>query len=272
MNIISFITANYVAREAGFALTEGWHQGNNATNDYFRPIDTFPRRFDALLKEIKRSGFKAIDLWIAHLHWAWATREHTKIAHSLIAKHRLQITSLSGNFGATKLEFEAACKLANTMEVRMLVGGASYFFYNRQMAIEILRNHRLEFATVNHQEASAEKLLEKVGTDNHDVIGVAIDTGWYTTLGNDLLNAIEELAPNLKMVQLKNLVDENRKETATYDGGVVPIKACVEKLIEIRYNGPIVVEHHPFDHNPTEECQMNLEILKRWLSPQSGIV
>ena len=67
MNTISFITANFVAREAGFALTEGWHQGNNATNDYFRPIDTFPKRFEALLKEIKQSGFQAIDLWIAHL-------------------------------------------------------------------------------------------------------------------------------------------------------------------------------------------------------------
>lgn len=267
MNTISFITANFVAREAGFALTEGWHQGNNATNDYFRPIDTFPKRFEALLKEIKQLGFQAIDLWIAHLHWAWATREHTKIANSLIAKHRLQIASLAGNFGATRMEFEAACKLANTMELRLLVGGASYFYYNRQAAIEILRKHRLELAIVNHQETSAEKLLEKVGTDNHDVIGVAIDTGWYATLGNELFLAIEKLAPNLKMVQLKNLVNENSKETAAYDDGVVPLQSCVEKLIEIRYNGPVAIEHHPFDRNPTGECQMSLEMLTRWLSP-----
>ena len=265
MNTISFITANFVAREVGYAITEGWHQGNNATNDYFRSIDTFPKRFDALLKEIKKLGFTSIDLWVSHLHWAWATKKHTKVANSLISKHRLKVVSMAGRFGATRLEFEAACQLANAMEVRTLIGTAPFLNINREEAVAILRKYRLEFARVNQQETSAEQLLNKIGYDNHDIIGVAIDTGWYSILGDGLLDAIEELAPNLKVVQLKNLKKADDTATSSYNKGSVPIQKCVEKLKEIRFNGAITVEHHPYDRDPCEECRENLEILKSWL-------
>ena len=265
MNTISFITANFVAREVGYAITEGWHQGNNATNDYFRSIDTFPKRFDALLKEIKQLGFTSIDLWISHLHWAWATKQHTKVANSLISKHRLKVVSMAGRFGATRLEFETACQLANAMEVRTLTGTAPFLNINRDEAVAILRKYRLEFAIVNQQEKTAEQLLNKIGYDNHDIIGVAIDTGWYQILGDKLFDAIEELAPNLKAVQLKNLQTSEGTATSGYNKGSVPLEKCINKLKEIRYNGTISVEHHPFDRDPCEECRQNLVLLKSWL-------
>jgi sugar phosphate isomerase/epimerase len=266
MNTISFITANFVARELGYELTEGWHQGNNATNDYFRSIDTFPKRFDSLLKEIKKLGFKSIDLWVSHLHWAWATKEHTKIANSLIAKHRFQIASMAGNFGATRLEFESACHLANAMEIRLLAGSAPFLRINREEAVATLRRYNLEFAQLNQKEESAEQLLAKIGYDNHDILGVAIDTGWYRILGDKLFDAFEELAPNLKLVQLKNLVSLDDMKTCSYPKGAVPVEKCVQKLLEIRFNGTVAIEHHPFDRNPAAECQQNLELLKSWLS------
>ena len=57
-------------------------------------------------------GFEAIDLWLAHLHWSWATPEHIAIARDLISRYNLAITSLAGGFGTNREEFEAACKLA----------------------------------------------------------------------------------------------------------------------------------------------------------------
>jgi L-ribulose-5-phosphate 3-epimerase len=270
MNTISFITANFVAREVGYQLTEGWHQGNNATNDYFRSVDTFPRRFDALLREIKKLGFQSIDLWVSHLHWAWATKEHTKIATSLVAKHRLQISSMAGNFGSTYLEFEAACQLANAMEVRLLAGAAPFLKINRDEAVALLRKYSLEFALVNQQEKSAEELLQKIGYDNHDILGIAVDTGWFQTLGNTMFNALEELAPNLKLVHLKNLVSKDANITCLYDKGTVPIQQCVEKLQEIRFNGSVSIEHYPFDKNPADECRHNLQLLKTWLAPATA--
>lgn len=269
MNTISFITANYVARELGYDITEGWHQGNNATNDYFRSIDTFPKRFDALLKEIKQIGFRSIDLWVSHLHWAWATKEHTKIANSLIAKHRFQVASIVGNFGATRLELEAACQVANAMEVRLLAGAIPFLRINRDEAVATLRDYNLSFAQMNQKEDSVDQLLKKIGYDNHDILGIAIDTGWFQILGDEIFNAFEELAPNLKLVQLKDVVAMEGNTTCVYEKGVIPIRKCVEKLQEIRFNGSISVEHHPFDHNPAEECQQNLEILQSWTKPQS---
>ena len=47
MNTISFMSANYVARQVNYQMTEGWMQGDAAPNAYFRPLDTF-----ALLKQL----------------------------------------------------------------------------------------------------------------------------------------------------------------------------------------------------------------------------
>jgi hypothetical protein len=73
MTTLSFMTANYVARETGYRVTEGWMQGDDAVNAYFAPVETYAARFAALLAEIQGLGFTAIDLWLAHLNWRWAT-------------------------------------------------------------------------------------------------------------------------------------------------------------------------------------------------------
>jgi len=40
---ISFMSANYVAREVGYAM-HGWGHGDRATNDAFRPLETYEGR------------------------------------------------------------------------------------------------------------------------------------------------------------------------------------------------------------------------------------
>ena len=49
MNTISFMSANYVARQLNYHMTRGWGQGETATNNYFMPLETFPQRFEDLL-------------------------------------------------------------------------------------------------------------------------------------------------------------------------------------------------------------------------------
>lgn len=266
MNSISFITANFVGRELGYQVTEGWYQGNNATNDYFRPIDTFRKRFNALLREIKDLGFQAIDLWMAHLHWAWATNNHTKIANSLIAKHRMKISSMAGNWGENQLEFEAACRLANAMEVRLLTGSAPFLASHRKTAVEILRRYNLEIALVNRREKDTDSMLRRIGYDNHDIIGVAFDTAGFHRMGVDLMEAFEALAPNLKLVRLKNIKSTRAASTCLYSKGCIPMENCVSKLKEIKFNGNLTIEHYRFDKNPAEECRQNFELVKNWLS------
>ena len=266
MNSISFITSNFVGRELGYQVTEGWYQGNNATNDYFRPIDTFRKRFNALLGEISDLGFHAIDLWMAHLHWAWATKDHTKIANSLLAKRRIKVSSMAGNWGENRLEFEAACRLANAMEVRLLTGFAPFLESHREEAVDILRRYNLEIALVNHREKDTHSLLRKIGHDNHDIIGAAIDTAWFHRMGVDLLEAFEALAPNLKLVRLKNISSTEEATTCHYGKGCIALEDCVAKLKKLQFNGTLTIEHYRFDENPSEECRQNLELVKNWLN------
>ena len=65
---LSFVTANFVARQLDYRMEKGWMQGDDATQAWFSPLATFAERFDAMLGEVKALGFSAIDLWAAHLH------------------------------------------------------------------------------------------------------------------------------------------------------------------------------------------------------------
>ena len=45
MRKISFMSANFVAREIGYNMDSGWMQGDTATNEHFSPLATFEERF-----------------------------------------------------------------------------------------------------------------------------------------------------------------------------------------------------------------------------------
>ena len=79
MNILSFMSANFVARELGYGMTQGWMQGDATTQAFYKPLETFEQRFDALLGDIAADGFTAMDLWGAHLHHAWIFYHHWKL-------------------------------------------------------------------------------------------------------------------------------------------------------------------------------------------------
>ena len=44
MNILAFVTANYVARQVGYDMSTGWGRADEATQAHFRPIETFEAR------------------------------------------------------------------------------------------------------------------------------------------------------------------------------------------------------------------------------------
>src|SRR5207244_10513654 len=58
-NAISFMSANYVARQTGYAM-HGWGHGDRTTNDWFRPLETYRARFDELLGDVRALGFDTI--------------------------------------------------------------------------------------------------------------------------------------------------------------------------------------------------------------------
>ncbi len=262
---ISFMSANYVAKQLDFKMTEGWGQGDQATNAYYRPLDTFGERFDALLREISTMGFDALDLWTAHLNWAWATKDHLAIARELLQRHDLQVVSLAGSFGATRAEFEAACRLAVEVGTTILGGNVQLLSSERAAVVSLLKEHGLKLAIENHPEKSPEEMLEKIGDGGDGTIGTAVDTGWYGTQAYDAVQAIERLEEHIMHVHLKDVLATGAHETCRYGQGVVPIEACVKTLKRIGYSGAYSIEHEPDHYDPTEDCRAMLPMLRGWL-------
>jgi L-ribulose-5-phosphate 3-epimerase len=268
-NTISFMSANYVARQLGYNMTRGWGQGDTATSEYFQPIETFRERFEEILRDIRAMNFNAMDLWTSHLSPIWATDEHLAIARDLLAQYQLPVVSLAGWFGSTAEEFDATCRLATALGVPVLGGSTSMLQKDRPFVVAALKQHNLKLGLENHPEKTPNELREKIGDGGDGTIGVCVDTGWFGTQGYDAAKALEELSDVLFHVHLKDVLAVGAHDTCRFGQGVVPIHECVETLQRIGYSGPISVEHEPERFDPTEDVIASCALLQEWLAPDS---
>lgn len=262
---ISFMMANYVARQLGYHMTGGFGQGEQATCDYFRPIDTFAGRFEGWLLDVRAMGFQAIDMWTGVIHPDWATQEHLTQARELLRKHGIAAYSYGGWIGSTPEFFTCMCELATALDIPVLGGATSMVLKARNFVVDTLKGYGLRLGIENHPEKSVEELLAKIGDGGDGTIGATVDTGWFGTQGVDAAEALERLAPHLFLVHLKDVREVGAHDTCRYGDGVVPVERCVRVLQEVGYSGTISVEHEPDYYDPTEECVANLQMLKNWL-------
>ncbi len=266
MNTISFMTANYVARELGYHMTE-WGAGDRATQQHYKPIATYHERLNEVFAEIEAMGFDAIDLWLPLLHPEWATAEHVSIAQNLLHEHKLKVVSLAGWFGSTPDQFERSCQLAQTFGAAVLGGNTSVLEKDRAFVANTLRQYAVKLGVENHPEKTPDVLLRKMGLGDADVIGAAVDTGWFGTQAYDAARAIGELRERLFLVHMKDVREVGTHHTCRYGEGIVPIRECVETLKRIGYSGVISVEHEPETFDPTEDVKASYAMLREWLNP-----
>ena len=249
---LSFMGANYVGRELGYGAAAEWGPFDVATNAAFEPIETFGARFDALLTAVVAAGFEALDLWLAHLNWRWATPEHVAIARDLLDRHGLRVVSLAGNFGSTPAELASACALANALDVDLLGGMGDVLSNDRAGAESVLRDHGVRFGYENHPEKSPQEVLELIGAAE-DVLGATVDTGWWATQGYDPVQAIRDLRERLFHVHLKDVEAQGTHISCMHGEGIARIADCVDALLDTGYPGALSIEHEPFDRDPTGE-------------------
>jgi sugar phosphate isomerase/epimerase len=266
MTTISFMTANYVARQLDYTMTGGWGQGDAATQAYFRPTETFAERFEDLLAEIADLGFESIDLWVAHLHPLWATPNHIATAQDLLGKFGLRVSSLAGGFGSTLAEFTASCRLATALGAPILGGGTPLLASDRSGLVDLLVEHNLVLGYENHPEKTPAEVLDKIGGGVPGRIGVTVDTGWFGTQGYDAATAITELADTLVYVHLKDVLAVGAHETCRFGQGIVPIERCVKALLHIGYAGGISIEHEPEHSNPNDDVRASFVLLQSFLA------
>ncbi len=265
MNTISFISANFVARELGYNMTEGWMQGDTATQAYFAPLETFQSRFDAMLLEVKNMGFSAIDLWGAHLNPSWATSEHLQIASKSLQAHGLIVPSLAASCGSLE-QVEGFCRVANAVGASVIAGGMPILQTKRSEVVAILKAHNVKIGLENHPEKTAREILQQIGDGADGFVGAACDTGWWATQGFDATQAIRELTVHLFAVHFKDIKAAHEHDTCAFGDGIVNIKACAQTILEIGYTGAIGIEHEPEDHNPTQDVLQSKKLLETWLS------
>ncbi len=266
MNKISFMGANFVARQLNYNMTGEWSRGEQAADDYFKPLGTFRERFDEMLRIISRLGFQAMDLWLPHLNPAWASEQHIQTACDLLDKYKLKVPSIAGWLGSTPAQFEAICQLAQMLECPVLGGGTTMLNKDRAFVVRTLQRYDLKLGIENHPEKSAVELLTKIGDGGEGRIGATVDTGWFGTQGYDAAQEIRELGDKVFHVHLKDVLAVGAHDTCRYGLGIVPLAECVRVLKQQGYQGAISVEHEPYHFDPTEDCGASLVMLQNWLT------
>ena len=259
MTAVSFMTANEVARQTGFAM-HGWGHGDRTTNEHFRPLETYAARFDELLGRIRGLGFDTIDLWAAHLSPEWATAEHVAAARELLDGHGLRVSSYATWVGPSTIE--RSCELALAVGTDLLGGGMSG---DPAALVPVLREYGIRLGIENHPERTPDEVLEQVEL-GEGTLGATVDTGWWATQGYDPVRAIEELGVHVLHVHLKDVLGPGEPhETCRWGEGIVDVETCVRALGRLGYTGAIAVEHEPEREDPSEDCrEMRTELL-RWL-------
>ena len=265
MNALSFVTANFIARQAGYHLSGGWDEGQRTTEDYFRPPNTFERRFDEMLAEIGEMGFQAVDIWTGQLNPAWATAEQVSQARRCVERHGLAVVSVAGYFGATPEEFEPVCRLAAGLGAPILGGVAPVLGAHRAQVTAMLKAFGVRLAIENHRESSAGEVLAELGPAD-PLLGACVDTGSFATRGCDAAQAIAQLGERVIHVHFRDVAPGGTDESVAFGHGCVPLPACVAALRHGNYVGAISVEHEPEDHPPHEDCRASLRQLRGWLS------
>jgi sugar phosphate isomerase/epimerase len=266
---LSFMSANYVAKELGYGAADDWGPFDAATNEAFAPLEAFPARFDALLASITGIGFDAIDLWFGHLNWCWATPEHVALARDALAHHGVRLVSLAGSIGETTDDVAAACRLANDLDVDLVAGVAPVLRHDREGVAAVLEAHGVRFGLENHPERTPAEVLAAIGDSPY--LGAAVDTGWWATQGYDPVLAIHELSDRLFHVHLKDVAAPGTHVPRAHGDGCARIEACVEALLELGYSGPVSIEHHTYDHDPTPECARMLARVREQLAARREV-
>ncbi|HET7567753.1 MAG TPA: sugar phosphate isomerase/epimerase [Gaiellaceae bacterium] len=258
-NAISFMTANFVARETGYAMRD-WGHGHHATSDAFAPLATFAERFDGLLGEIRELGFDAIDLWSAHLAPEWATDAHVEAARAALDRHGLSVASYATSVSPG--DVDRVCELASAVGVDLLTGG---FSSDVERLAPALERHGVRLGFENHPERTPAEVLATIDRGG-PMLGATVDTGWWGTQGYDPVRAIEELDGRILHVHLKDVLARGAHDTCRWGLGVVPIEDCVRALGRIGYEGPLSVEHEPPDVDPSDDARAMRAELAGWLA------
>jgi L-ribulose-5-phosphate 3-epimerase len=264
---VSFITANYVAREVNYSLRPfNWGAADKATVEAFHGPQ-FGEKFDELCRLVTEAGFANIDVWVAHLNPFVASRSMVDEAASILKARGLTVVAYTGGLGRpdmTRADAEKVYQTAKAIGAPVL--GVGLHPTNARLAYDLGQEYGIKYAIENHPEKNPQELLARIG-DYGEVIGVTQDTGFWGMFNYDAVKATHELKDHLLHMHLKQVHQTaDGWHSCAYDQGVVDIQGVVGALKEIGYQGAISVEHEPAHEDPTPAVVHSAQLLRKWLA------
>jgi len=268
---VSFITANYVAREVNYSLNPfNWGTADRATVEAFQGPQ-FGQKFDELCRLVKGAGFTNIDVWVAHLNPFVASRSMVDEAASILKAHGLTVVAYTGGLGRPEISRSDAIKVYETAKaIGAPLLGVGLNPGNARLAYDLGKEYGIRYAIENHPEKNPQELLARIG-DYGEVIGVTQDTGFWGMFGYDAVKATHELKDHLFHMHLKQVRQTaDGWHSCAYDEGVVDVEGVVGALREIGYHGAISVEHEPAHDDPMPAVVHSADLLRNWLGNLAG--
>ena len=136
---------------------------------------------------------------------------------------------------------------------------------NSDEALAILRKYGVRLALENHPEKTSDDIKRKIPNGFEDVVGIALDTGWFATQGYAPGKAIREIREHLITVHLKDVRAAGAHDTCALGDGIANIPDCVAAILETGFSGTIGIEHEPETYDPTEEVKLSKQRLAEWM-------
>jgi sugar phosphate isomerase/epimerase len=217
------------------------------------PVGTYEDRIYDLFHGISEIGFKAIDLWVGHLHYTWDFNRHIEIMKKMLDRYNFEVVSYAGGFGESLEAFEKACILCHELDIPVLGGIAPLISSDKQGLVKLLEKYDIQLAFENHPEKTPNELINKIGSSYQDYIGITLDTGWFASNGYDSSEAIYKLSNRIKHIHLKDILERDTHKCCELGKGIVDIKGCVNALKNINYSGAISVEIEKEQGSPIED-------------------
>lgn len=263
----SFITADFVAREVNYAMEPfEWGKADRATVDAFHGPQ-WAAKWNQMADEIVTMGFKAIDIWVAHLNPTRVNGAMVSELADILKKHDLKVVAYTGGLGKPNMtiaEGKQVYDVAKGIGTPLIDVGLN--LTNAKLAYDLGKEYGIKYAMENHPEKNPQEILAKIGNYG-EIIGVAQDTGFWGMFDYDAVKATYELKDHLMHMHLKQMHNTFWGwHSCAFDDGVVNIPGVIDALKKIGYDGAVSVEHEPHAWDPTFEVARSLKLLNKWLA------
>ncbi len=250
---IAFNTANLVGRVSGYRFKlEEWGKQADATASSMNDSE-----WAAICAGIRDAGYRAAEVWVAQCDPRFTNEATARKRRMIMDDHGLEPIGLGAALTA-----DNAC-ICQWMGIPVANGG----FWGTTLAEvrAVMKSTGIGCNYENHPEKSVDEIRRRI-EGGSERLGVCVDTGWLGSHGVDAPSAIRALGPLVRHVHLKDVRAPGGHQTCPLGEGCVGIRAVIEALHGMRYDGWLSWEDEPEDRNPMDIAAAMRELIEEELT------